>query len=236
MKQLWIIYKDEMVFSLLIGGLFLWGVVATTFAIKNREKVILIGKTKNSYQLIDKKEKDPLEIENFIRHFLGLTLNFDEESYKRHISLSGDLMTEALWKRKKPELKEMMSFIKEYKVIQSSELLEIRKIKSNHYEVKIRNYLFKKGVLKEKDKFILLSLTDNKRSYANPWRYSVKSVEVIKGHFSFALFLWTRKQGRKCAIYHCIGRKARYFVLIPRKGEPSKSSLPCHKGPHRFSK
>ena len=178
MKQLWIIYKDEMVFLLLVGGLFLWGVLATTLAFTNRQKVILIGKTKGSYHLIDKEEKDPLELENFIRHFLALTLNFDEESYKRHISLSGDLMTEKLWKKKKPEFKEMMSFIKEFKAIQSSELLEIRKIKSNSYEVKIRSYLFKKGVLKEKDKFILISLTDNQRNYANPWRYSVKDVEV----------------------------------------------------------
>ena len=178
MKQLWIIYKNEMVFLLFIGGLFLWGVVATLLAFTNREKVVLIGKTKHSYQLIDKKEKDPLEIENFIRHFIALTLNFDEKSYKRHISLSGDLMTEEFWKKKKPEFKEMMSFIKEFKVIQSSELLGIKKIKINSYEIKIRSYLFKKGILKEKDKFILLSLTDNQRNYANPWRYSVKGVEV----------------------------------------------------------
>ena len=178
MKQLWIIYKNEMVFFLLIGGLFLWGVVATTLAFTNRYEVILIGKTGGSYQLIEDEEKDPLEIENFIRHFLGLTLNFDKKSYKRHISLSGDLMTTELWKRKKSEFKEMMSFIKKYNVIQSSELLKIRKTKSNHYEVKIKNYLFKKGVLKETNKLILLSLSSNKRSYANPWRYSVANVEV----------------------------------------------------------
>lgn len=178
MKQLWIIYKNEMVFLLFIGGLFLWGTVATALAFMNRENVVLIGKTKDSYQLMDKEEKDPLEVENFIRHFIALTLNFDEKSYKRHISLSGDLMTESLWKKKKPEFKEMMNFIKEFKVIQSSELLGIKKIKTNRYEVKIRSYLYKKGVLKEKNKFILLSLKEGKRSYANPWRYSVKNVEV----------------------------------------------------------
>ena len=86
-------------------------------------------------------------------------------------------MTEKLWKKKKPEFKEMAGFIKENKVIQSSELLKIERIKTNRYEVKVRNYLFKKGILKEKDKLLSLSLTENKRSYENPWRYSVSEIE-----------------------------------------------------------
>ena len=100
-------------------------------------------------------------------------------SYRKHISLAGDLMTEELWKRKKPEFKEMAGFIKKYKVIQSSELLEIQRVKASEYKAKVRSYLFKKGVLKEADKIIsLLSLIENKRSYENPWRYSVSNVEV----------------------------------------------------------
>jgi len=97
MKELWIIYKNETVFLCFITGLFLWGVVATLLAFQNKEKVILIGKTGNSYQLIENEVKTPFETENFIRHFLSLTLNFDEKSYGRHISLAGDLMTDSLW-------------------------------------------------------------------------------------------------------------------------------------------
>ena len=98
--------------------------------------------------------------------------------YKKHISLAGDLMTEKLWKKKKPEFKEMAGFIKEQKVIQSSEILQIQRIKANSYEIKIRNYLFKKGVLTEKDKSIFLSLVENQRSYENPWGHSVSGIEV----------------------------------------------------------
>ena len=100
MRLFWLIYRNEIVFCLLIIGLVLWGAVATVSAFKNKEKVILIGQTEGFYQVIDRKEKSPLETENFIRHFLGLTLNFDNASYRRHISLAGDLMTESLWRKK----------------------------------------------------------------------------------------------------------------------------------------
>ena len=178
MKFLWLIYKQEMLFIYLIAGLFLWALMASLLAFQNKTQLLVIGKTNDSYQLITEEEKDPVETGNFIRHFLALTLNFDEKSYNRHISLAGDLMTENLWGKKKPEFIQMTGFIKKNKVIQSSEILKIQKVKSNLYEVKIRNYLFKKGVLTEKDKLVLLSLTDKQRSYENPWRYSVSGVEL----------------------------------------------------------
>ena len=178
MKQLWIIYKNEMVFLCLLGGLFLWGVVATILALQNKEKVILIGEKEGSYQLIENEPKNPIETENFIRHFLALTLNFDKESYGKHISRAGDLMTDSLWFEKETEFKEMAGFIAKHQVIQSSEILSITKQKGNLFEVKIKNYLFKNSSLTEKEKLILLSLTENKRSFENPWRHSVSSVEV----------------------------------------------------------
>ena len=178
MRFFWLIYRNEIVFCCLFFGLVLWGAVATVSALKNKEKVILIGQTGGFYQVIDKEEKSPLETENFIRHFLGLTLNFNNESYRRHISLAGDLMTESLWRKKKPEFQEMAGFVRKNKIIQSSEILKIRQVKPDHYEVRIRNYLFKNGSLKEKDKIILLSLTENKRSFDNPWRQSVANIEV----------------------------------------------------------
>ena len=178
MKLFWLIYKNETVLTILISVLFLWGLVASLMAFKNKAQVVLIGKTGESYQFIRDEEKDPVEISSFIRHFIALTLNFDGESYKRHISLAGDLMTEDLWKKKKSEFIQMADFIKKNKVTQSAEILKIQKIKSNLYEIKIRNYLFKKGNLTEKDKLILLSLIENQRSYENPWRLSVSSVEV----------------------------------------------------------
>ena len=131
MKELWTIYKNETVFLLLIGVLFLWAMVATLLAFQNKEKVILIGKTDSSYQLIENEVKTPFETENFIRHFLALTLNFDEKSYRKHISLAGDLMTENLWLKKQIEFKEMDGFIKKHQVIQSSEILSITKQKAN---------------------------------------------------------------------------------------------------------
>ena len=178
MKLLKQIYKHQMFLSLFIAVLILWGVSVTGLAFLNKAQLVIIGKTKDSYQIIDSEEKDPVETSNFIRHFIALTLNFDKESYKRHISLAGDLMTESLWEKKKPEFQEMADFIKKHKVIQSSEVLSIKKIKSSLYEIQIRNYLFKKGNLTEKDKLILLSLTENQRSFENPWRLSVSRIEI----------------------------------------------------------
>ena len=128
--------------------------------------------------MINDEENSSVEAQNFIRHFMALTLNFDKTSYKKHISLAGDLMTEHLWKKKKIEFAGMVDFIRQNKVIQSSEVLNIKRQKRNFYEIKIRNYLFKNGVLTETDKDILISLVSNKRSYENPWRYSVSEVEI----------------------------------------------------------
>ena len=178
MKLLIRLYKQEIAVFSLITSLMLWGVVASYLAFKNNSQVVLIGKTGNSYQLITEEEKTPIETGNFIRHFLALTLNFNDGSYKRHISLAGDLMTEELWQKKKSEFTQMASFIKKNKVTQSAEILKIQKTEKGFYEVKVRNYLFKNGILTEKDKLILLSLTENQRSFENPWRLSVSSVEV----------------------------------------------------------
>ena len=178
MKFLIQLYKNEIAVISLIVSLFLWGMVTSLLAFKNKTQVFLIGKTDESYQLITDEEKAPLETGNFIRHFLALTLNFNDESYKKHISLAGDLMTEDLWKKKKSEFIQMAGFIKKNKVTQSAEILKIQKAKSNLYEIEVRSYLFKNGILTEKDKLILLSLTQNQRSYENPWGHSVANVEI----------------------------------------------------------
>ena len=178
MKLLWLTRKGEIILIALIGSLTLLSLITSILAFQNKTKLVLIGKTKSSYQLITNEEKDPQEVVNFIRHFLALTLNFDKQSYQKNISLAGDLMTESLWKKKKKEFKEMFGFIKNNKVTQSSEILNITKIKTNQYEIKTRNYLLKRGFLTEKDKIIFLSLVDNQRSYENPWGHSVANVEI----------------------------------------------------------
>ena len=178
MKLLIQLYKKEIAVISLIISLFLWGVVTSYLAFQNKSQVVLIGKTDESYQLIKDEKETPIETGNFIRHFLALSLNFNDESYKRHISLAGDLMTEDLWKKKKPEFIQMAGFIKKNKVTQSVEILKIQKVKNNLYEIEVKNYLFKNGILTEKNKLISLSLIDNQRSYENPWRHSVSGIEV----------------------------------------------------------
>ena len=163
----------------LVAGLFLWGLIMSFLAFQNKSQVILIGKTDEAYKLITEQEdKGSLEAINFIRHFIALTLNFDEKSYIKHISLAGDLMSENLWSKKKTEFKELASFVKKNKVIQTSELLSIKKTATNNYLVEIKSYLFKNEILTEKNKTILISLTQNQRSYENSWGYNVSKFEI----------------------------------------------------------
>ena len=51
MKLFWLIYKNETALLALIISLFLWGLVASLLAFKNKAQVVLIGKTKDSYQI-----------------------------------------------------------------------------------------------------------------------------------------------------------------------------------------
>ena len=178
MKLLILLYQKEMAVISLISSLFLWGAVSSYTAFQNKSQVMLIGKNTEGYELITDAEVTPIETGNFIRHFLSLALNFNEASCQRHISLAGDLMTEELWKKKKPEFIEMAGFIKKNKVTQSAEILKIQKTKSNVYEIKVKIYLFKNSLLTEKEKLILLTLIQNERNYENPWRHSVSNIEV----------------------------------------------------------
>ena len=178
MKLLIKLYKNEMIAIFFISALFIWGAVSSVLAFQNKTQVVLIGKTQAGFKLITDEDKTLEEALNFIRLFLTLTFNFDDESYPRHISLAGDLMTETLWERKKPEFTEMAGFIKKNKIVQAGEILSIKELKSNQYEIEIRNYLFKKGNLNEKNKLVLLTLTKNQRSYENPWSYNVSNIEI----------------------------------------------------------
>ena len=178
MKLLLFIYKNEILCFILILSLLLWGLFTGLLAFRNKTQVVLIGKANSSYHIITNEETSPIETKNFIRHFIALTLNFDKQSYRKHISLAGDLMTEDLWKKKKAEFKEIDSVIRDKNIIQSAEILQIKKNKKNLFEVKIKNYLFKNSILKETNKSIFISVTHNKRSYENPWRHSVSSIEV----------------------------------------------------------
>ena len=75
MRELWIVYRDEMTLIVFIGSLIFWAVVMSILAFKNKTQVILIGNKGGSYQLIKADDKKThSETENFIRHFLGLIL------------------------------------------------------------------------------------------------------------------------------------------------------------------
>ena len=179
MKTLISIYKNEMFLLTLITSLFLWGLTMSFLAFKNESEVILIGKVDEGFKIITEKEdKGSLEAINFIRLFIALMLNFDEQSYIRYISEAGDLMSESLWNKKHTEFKELASFIEKNKVIQSSQILSITKLKTNQYEVEVKNSLFKNGNLTEESKTIIIFLTENERSMENPWSYNVLDIEI----------------------------------------------------------
>ena len=181
MKTLIKLFKFEMTLISLIIALLFWGLSMSFLAFQNKSQVLLIGKTKEGFKLIkaddETQDKGSLEALNFIRHFIGLTFNYDSKSYVRHISLAGDLMSENLWDNKEPEFKKQASFIKKNKISQSSELLSVTR-KSNQYEVEVINYLFKNGNLTKGNKIIILSLTHNQRSFENPWRYNVSDFKI----------------------------------------------------------
>ena len=59
MRELWIVYKDEMTLIVFIGSLIFWAVVVSILAFKNKTQVILIGNKGGSYQLIKAEEKKP---------------------------------------------------------------------------------------------------------------------------------------------------------------------------------
>jgi len=87
-------------------------------------------------------------------------------------------MTGEIWRSKTPAFIQLTGYIKKQKDTRPAEILKIEKNEKGFYEVKVRNYLFKNGILSEKDKLISLSLIENQRSFENPWSHSISNIEV----------------------------------------------------------
>ncbi len=172
------LYKKEFILSSLFICLFLWASFMSILIFNQKNEILVITKDRGFFEVLKKEKETNLEVQNFLRHFIGLSLNFDKNSYDKNISKAGDMMSDALWNKQRKDFIKTSFYIKENQIIQTTQIIEVKEITDRTYEIKVENIKFKKGKTDKSFKKLVIHLSNNQRNYKNPWRYYVSDIKV----------------------------------------------------------
>ena len=120
-----------------------------------------------------------IEKENFLIRFLGLQYEFGPETYSSQISLSGDLMSNLLWEKKKKEFLRIAEKLKKLPLRQHFEVEELREIDALHYEADLKIVIQNRLQQKDLRYRVGLGLHSKKRDSRNPYPFEVDSLTEV---------------------------------------------------------
>ena len=175
------LYRDEIKHWILTVVLIGWGTVSTYFALKNREKLILIGINDSGARLITESNDQMLqyELKSFLETFIKKYYSYSESTFSTQISEASDLMSESLWEQKKAKLLELQEKLKKSPLVQDIEILGIDKVDDSKIEATATVIVRSKLSEQKYNVRINLSYTKIKRSEANPWGYQIEEVTDV---------------------------------------------------------
>jgi hypothetical protein len=178
MKLLFNAYQKELLVFYLILILSLWAIIASYVAITKKDHTLLVGINQNGATIISSlDDKSELTLtKNFLRRFIGLTYNWDHNSFRENIELAGDLMSDELWSKKLSDFKLIETRIKESDIIQSAEILGITRLDENVYEVPVKTSIIRNGRNYSEQTKIRITLKKIERNLRNPWGMEVINV------------------------------------------------------------
>lgn len=172
-------FKGEILSFLLILVLLISTCFLSFKLFFQKEKILFIERTSKSTRVLEETHVTPLEIKIFIRRFLVICLNYHEKNYLEHIESAGNLMSPRLWNEKKEELLNVYKEVKAKKLEQGADILEIKAIGENEFEILAYVSLYEKEVKTFKKKFkIFLTLKEAKRTKLNVWGLEVENFKI----------------------------------------------------------
>ena len=160
------------VFTLLLA----YGVLTTTLLLKLKPEPVLIGIDQYGTRVI-RESNDRLlkkEKQNFIKHFFVLLYNFDQDTFEKRISESGDFMTEALWASKSKEFEQIAKQFKSEGLTQIGEIQELRELEDGVYQADISVKVHRKLTETTIKLRVEIKIRPNRRRQANPYPYEVE--------------------------------------------------------------
>lgn len=169
------LYREEIKHWALIVTLIAWASLATLLALRNNNKVILIGVDESGMRLVT-DSKDILvqpELRQFVQTFVNNYYTYEKSNFSERVGAAADLMTQELWEREKSKVLGIKQKLENFPLSQDSELISMDLIEKNLVEA-IVNIRIKSRLSSQVVKLKLtLKLSRTERSEQNPWSYEI---------------------------------------------------------------
>lgn len=175
------LYREEVKHWLLVIALFLWGLLASIFALKNNSKIIIIGIDENGSRIISESNDRILqnELKNFLQSFIRTYYSYDEKSFSTQMEIASNLMSLELWESSKPKLLELKEKLQKNPLGQIPEIESIDLIDQGKVEaVLIISIKAKLSEQKVKLK-VRIGFIKSPRTETNPWGYEITEVSDV---------------------------------------------------------
>lgn len=170
-------FEKQFMTVLIISSLLLWATVASIFAISQKREVILLRMDGFDTAIVSEKARTPVEIENFLNHFVGLFYSYTSTNYEDHIDRSMFLMGKKVALEFSPKLNKMFEKVRDTHTYQSSMVTKISRIRDFEYEILMKVLRRENEGEKTEDYRARIKLSKTKRSMNNAFGLKVTSLE-----------------------------------------------------------
>ena len=120
-------------------------------------------------RVIDKNERPPIEIENFIHQFVGLFYSYTTSNYEKHMNRAAHLFEIGLLRNFSDKVNKMAHKVAQSPTVQNSYVQKIYKIKDYDYEIEMDVRRSVLGVEERNNYRVRLQIERIQRSVENPY-------------------------------------------------------------------
>ncbi len=175
------LYRDEIKHWALIVSLISTTILSSYFALKNQEKIILIGVTEGESRIISNSNDQILkfELRNFIKDFLKTYYTFDNQTYLSQMEMASDLMTKDLFEKEKPKILDLNQKLVTNSIDQRIEIESIDLLDDQNIEAKLTVKIQGKIDIKTVKLKVHIEFQKAPRSEQNPWGYEIVEVSDV---------------------------------------------------------
>lgn len=168
-------YQSSLWLLILVLGIY--GIVMTTFAVRNIPELKIVAIEATGTRIVTDSTDKVIERERqeFVKRFIRLYTNYDSETFSETIGHSTDWMSDSAWSRIEKSFEEMKSQILEYKMVQISEITKLEQSDLNPLEFssEIHTRQIYRGTSKKLLGTLSVKLKSQKRTELNPWGWEV---------------------------------------------------------------
>ncbi|WP_413942683.1 hypothetical protein [Bdellovibrio sp. HCB-162] len=170
--------RNEIKHWILIVCLFIWGTIATVFALQNREKTILIGIDESGTRLITENTDRLLEneLKNFLKFFFDHYYVYDEKNYLSQMDKATELISNKLWETEKPKILELNEKLKKTPLIQSMEIQNIDLVADGKIEAILLLKVKARTIEQQVRLKVNLAFERIERRENNAWGYEITEI------------------------------------------------------------